>query len=169
MRLCCGENLNSLLSRQRFVQAVRTQTRQQRTYKVPATFARCSARVAPMPASTKEVLRSTVIVESGDRVGTGVVISPDGLILTAAHVLDPSETTSVKFQSGESEAAVVVRLDEPHDVALLRTPESKKRPCLPIRTQAAQTGDDIFAIGSPLSTELSFSPDPRHRQRAANH
>lgn len=150
-------NLHSMLSRPRFHKAVEKLPAPGPTSKTLGTFARCEAGDRSMPEATQQVLAATVVVQSGNRIGTGVVVSPDGFVLTAAHVIDPSARTEVQFQRGQPSLAHVVRLDASHDVALMRLASRNPVDCLSLPSQEISVGDDVFAVGSPLGKALSYS------------
>jgi S1-C subfamily serine protease len=150
-------NFGSLLSRPKFVEAMKKR-RSGATSSLPhAAFARCSVGDRPMPGSTKSVLGATVLIESGERLGSGVLVSADGFVLTAAHVIDPRQSTTVQFDGSAPLRAVVVRMHESSDVALLRLESGRRYPCAELKSNEPTVGDDVFAIGSPLGKELSFS------------
>ena len=150
-------NLESLLARARFNEALRKHEAPAAPPPANASFARCQSGSRPMPASTPQLIAATVLVQSGNRIGTGAVVSPDGFVLTAAHVVDPTATTTAQFQGSASVTAAIVRRDVPHDVALLWMSSDSPVDCMPIASQPAAVGQDVFAIGSPLGKELSFS------------
>jgi Trypsin-like peptidase domain len=76
----------------------------------------------------RAVVEVTVEVEirSGDEVtghGSGVLVSPDGDVLTAAHVVNHEDHSfRVVLPGGQSRPAVVAARDEAHDAALLHAP-----------------------------------------------
>lgn len=109
-----------------------------------------------MPSDIEELFPSVVVVSTGDSHGSGVIISQDGYILTAAHVVDDKETVSVSFQSGIEFEGQVVRINAVKDLALIKVP-GKKHPFISFASEKSGIGKDIYAIGSPLSTELSYS------------
>ncbi|MFO0567394.1 MAG: serine protease [Polyangiaceae bacterium] len=151
-------NLYSLLSRQRFVAALG------RAAPVAASpafqrvgFKRCARGATPMPASAEALMQATVVVEAGDRVGSGTVVSPDGFVLTAAHVVESESSPTFQQRGGPRVQAVPIRVDPHRDVALLKPTSGSDYPCVAIREVAVTAGEDLFAIGSPLGKELSFS------------
>ena len=87
--------------------------------------------------------------------GSGVIISNDGYILTNNHVVsdnsgDPADEITVHLNDGREVEAVLVGRDSRTDVALLKIEESG----LPFITMAdsnqLRVGDIVFAIGNPL-------------------
>ncbi len=150
----------SLLSRQRFVAILTPQDgsadeRKGPEYS-PAGYRQCKIGGLKMPKSSKEALAATVLVESDDSFGSGVVISPDGLLLTAAHVVT-TEDVKVRFQDEREFTATVVRMDRSKDVALLKIKAPADVACLSARLEDSEVGDAIYAIGSPATTKLAFS------------
>jgi serine protease Do/serine protease DegQ len=87
--------------------------------------------------------------------GSGVIISQDGYILTNNHVVsdnsgDPADEITVHLDDGSQVEAVLVGRDERTDVALLKI----EREGLPFIRMAdsdnLRVGDVVFAIGNPL-------------------
>ncbi len=103
------------------------------------------------------VLPSIVTVRVGSTVGSGVVVSPDGYVLTAAHVVDGVEKAQLRFPSGLTLEASVERRNNRQDVALLRLPGGGHK-SLPVTLSGKpRLGSSVFVIGTPSGEELSFS------------
>jgi S1-C subfamily serine protease len=87
----------------------------------------------------------------GEAVGTGVIVSADGEILTNAHVVDGAAEIRVRL-AGETEPteAELVASDDGNDLALLKIDQSN----LPVAAFAPsgeiQLGDEVIAIGFAL-------------------
>jgi S1-C subfamily serine protease len=92
--------------------------------------------------------------QRGESLGTGLIVTADGEIITNAHVIGDAQTVHVRL-NGESEPrdAAVVISDPSRDVALLRIKASG----LPAATFAApndvRIGDDVLAIGYALDLD----------------
>jgi serine protease Do len=83
-------------------------------------------------------------------VGSGVVVSADGYILTNHHVVDGAEQITVEFNDNRTFKAKLVGSDEPSDLAVLKI-ESKDLPVLRLAdSDRVQVGDIVLAIGNPL-------------------
>lgn len=90
--------------------------------------------------------------------GTGVLLTPDGDVLTNAHVVEGSPNVRV-LVGGESQArpAKVVGADDSEDLALLRVEGGKGMPVAELgRSADVQVGEDVVAIGNALG--LGGSP-----------
>ncbi|PYJ00463.1 MAG: serine protease, partial [Verrucomicrobia bacterium] len=83
--------------------------------------------------------------------GSGVIISSDGYVLTANHVIDGAEKVKVALASGEKEFdAKIVGADPPTDIALLKV-EGKGLPAITIAdSDKLEVGDVVLAIGNPF-------------------
>lgn len=91
--------------------------------------------------------------------GSGVVISEDGLILTAAHVVQTAEKVKVKFTSGKEIPAKILRLSKGADVALLKlawVPEDLTLAKL-ADSDKVRIGEKICIIGAPYGLSHSLS------------
>lgn len=90
--------------------------------------------------------------------GSGVVISTDGVILTNHHVVAGARRVVVRFQDGEERIAKEIRSDPTSDVATLRV--DAPNPLAAAKLGSAddlQIGDWILAIGSPFQLEATVS------------
>lgn len=91
--------------------------------------------------------------------GSGVLISDQGEILTAAHVVNNAENITVTFHDGQKFPAKVVRLAAIADVALLKLVYfNNNYPVIELGdSDLVDVGDDIFTIGAPFGIEYSLS------------
>ena len=82
--------------------------------------------------------------------GSGVVVTSDGYILTNNHVIDAADDIRVEFTDGRSFKAKLVGADKPSDLALLKI-EQTGLATLPLgNSDAVQVGDVVLAVGNPL-------------------
>lgn len=91
--------------------------------------------------------------------GSGVLISQDGKVLTAAHVVQAASRVAVEFISGEVVNATVVASDPPADVALLQL---EQVPTDAVVAQLgdsdkAQVADQVFIVGAPYGFSHSLT------------
>jgi len=86
--------------------------------------------------------------------GSGVVIRPDGLMLTNDHVIENRRSFDVRLGDGRSFKARVLGRDEVGDLAVLRieVPEGETLPHLPLGdSEAVRVGDEVVAVGNPFA------------------
>jgi len=89
--------------------------------------------------------------------GSGFIVSPDGVILTNAHVVRDADEVTVKLQDRREFRAKVLGSDPKTDVAVLKI-EAKNLPVVPIgNTRNLQVGEWVLAIGSPFGLESSVT------------
>src|SRR2546426_2082896 len=91
--------------------------------------------------------------------GSGVLISPDGKVMTAAHVVHSMDEISVEFLGGESVAAKVVASEPAADLSLLqlqRVPAGA-RVAKMANSDAVQVGDGVIIVGAPYGLSYSLS------------
>lgn len=90
--------------------------------------------------------------------GTGFVLSPDGLLITNAHVIQGAKTMIAKAENGGLFPIRKILATDPYnDLALLQL-EGKDLPCLPLAPPgSAVAGSRIAVIGSPLGLEGTLS------------
>jgi serine peptidase DegS len=82
--------------------------------------------------------------------GSGVILSSDGLILTNRHVVENAEHVRAVLADGRSLALSLVGVDSETDLAVLKA-DAQGLPTAPIgRAEALRVGDLAFAIGNPF-------------------
>jgi Do/DeqQ family serine protease len=82
--------------------------------------------------------------------GSGVIVSPDGYILTNNHVVDGAEKVEVTLNDRRVLTAKVVGADPPSDVAVLKI-EGGNFPTVSLGdSNQVETGDLVLAVGNPL-------------------
>ena len=82
--------------------------------------------------------------------GSGVVVSPDGYILTNNHVVDGATDVKVSFADKEEYPAKVVGTDKYTDVAVLKINKSGLATLPFANSGKAEVGDVVLAIGEPF-------------------
>lgn len=119
-------------------------------------IAGCGAPALSLPGDIDRTLGAAVLVRSGAVVGAGVIVSPDGFLFTAAHVVEGDGTVEVELNGGIRLPATRVRADRVHDVALLRIPGAGYG-CVGVATLRPPVGAEVYAVGNPGGAALSFS------------
>ena len=120
----------------------------QNTHRVWAQDAEDAVNVRVYKAASPAV----VSIDAGKGTGSGSIISPDGLVLTNAHVVAGSETVKVTLADGRSfEADVIAFGDSGLDLAAVKIRGQSNLPTLRLASpSAAQVGQRAFAIGNPF-------------------
>ncbi|MDH5676858.1 MAG: serine protease [Myxococcales bacterium] len=153
--------LRSLIQKQKFRSAIwRRPARVSDNLFQAAKFARCQESERPFPQSAPAVLPATLMVELEQGFGSAFFINPEGLVLTAAHVVAGTEgKLAMNAEDGRKYSAQVVRVNKEADVALLRVvePSGAKTPCLVLDLRPKQSGSEVYAVGAPASKQLAFS------------
>jgi S1-C subfamily serine protease len=94
-----------------------------------------------------------------DGVGSGVLISSDGKVLTAAHVVQTADAALVEFADGQNSIARVIASDVRSDVALLQLqrPPNGITPAILGDSDKVEVGDQIFVIGAPYGISQTLT------------
>ena len=91
--------------------------------------------------------------------GSGVLISADGKVMTAAHVVHAMDEISVEFLGGETVTARVVASEPAADLSLLQLdrvpPGAKVAPMADSSTM--HVGDQVIIVGAPYGLSYSLS------------
>jgi len=130
------------------------------TYAV-ATFRTCGTQAQQLPEDFEAVADGTVVIKSRNGFGSGFFLGPDGLVMTAAHVVSTG-SPEVRLHDGKTVRGRVVRISHKHDVALITLAGAGEagaaaRSCLALEPARQAPGTDVYAIGSPASEDLAFS------------
>ncbi|XP_009281432.1 PREDICTED: serine protease HTRA2, mitochondrial [Aptenodytes forsteri] len=119
----------------------------------------CVARRVPRETMLKAFLRHPF---SGRDVpisnGSGFLVSPDGLIVTNAHVVANRRRVRVKLASGEQYDAVVQDVDQVADIATIKIKPKHPLPTLPLgRSSEVRQGEFVVAMGSPFALQNTIT------------
>ena len=107
----------------------------------------------------EDIAPVVVRVRNDGVVGSGVVIDPDGLVITNAHVVGDAESVTVRFGNGNESTAIVAERDTDADVALLS--------CIGVNgatsvkrgdSSTLDPGDLIAAFGYPADKDDRGAP-----------
>lgn len=82
--------------------------------------------------------------------GSGVIVSPEGHILTNNHVIEDADDIEVVLADGRRTVAKVIGTDPDTDLALLKIKLDKLPVIVLGQTQELQVGDVVLAIGNPF-------------------
>jgi serine protease Do len=85
-------------------------------------------------------------------VGSGIVLTSDGYILTNRHVVEDSQALTVEMADGSQYDATVVALSDDQDLALVRIDATGLSPAIIGDSGTLEVGQTAIAIGSPLGT-----------------
>ncbi len=89
--------------------------------------------------------------------GSGVILSPDGYIVTNNHVADGATTLRVKLYDGRKFDAKLIGKDAATDLALLKI-DATDLPTLPLgSSDALRLGEWVLAIGSPFDLQSTIT------------
>jgi serine protease Do len=113
-------------------------------------------RVAPSVANL-QVMR---LVRGGRRAGgsgSGVVVTPDGFMLTSAHVVDGCDGARASFADGREVEVEIVGSDPLSDLAVLRTQDADLIPAELGDAERLRVGQLVIAIGNPYRFDSSVT------------
>jgi S1-C subfamily serine protease len=128
---------------------------------VPPTVRDVFGQVAPSVAAMRA--RGRDVSADGKtkfaETGSGVLISADGKVMTAAHVVHAMDEVSVEFLGGETISARVIASEPAADLSLLQLDHvpggSKVAPMADSSTMAV--GDQVIVVGAPYGLSYSLS------------
>lgn len=90
--------------------------------------------------------------------GSGFIISPDGIVLTTAHVVNRADEVSVRLTDRREFKAKVIATDPQTDVAVLQIEGATKLPVVKLGDSSrVRIGEQLLAIGAPDSPDNTVS------------
>ena len=141
-------------------------------------FEKVSPAVVQIMTKEKEIVGTGMAKQmvTSEGLGSGILISEDGKILTAAHVVQTAEEVKVIFKNEEVIPAKIIATDKTADVALIKLvwPPSDKKIFIPKVADSDQVkvGEEVFIIGSPYGLTQSLSVghiSGRHKKKSVTH
>jgi len=89
--------------------------------------------------------------EPSSSLGSGVIVSPQGIILTNHHVIDGADEIEVAFADGRKRNAKLIGSDPETDIAVLKIDATDlPNPITLGKMESVQVGDVVLAIGNPF-------------------
>ena len=99
---------------------------------------------------------AVVTVYAGREIGSGSIVSPDGLVITNFHVVNEvvrgrgRAGLSVRTADGDRYPGQVIATDRQYDLALIQLGAREQFPYVPLASGGVQSGQSVCAIGSPF-------------------
>jgi serine protease Do len=115
-----------------------------------AVVARATQSVVTITAQGTSRSRFSPFAVPSSGVGSGVVVSASGLILTNNHVVENADRLTVTTADGQELTATVISTDPGHDMAVIRATGGTLVPAELGDSSTLQVGETVLAIGSPL-------------------
>ncbi len=89
--------------------------------------------------------------------GSGVIVQPDGYILTNNHVIDNADSIYVRTIDSRRYSAKIIGVDDQTDIAVLKI-DGQNLPYIEFgNSDSLQVGEMVLAIGSPMSENLAYT------------
>ena len=96
--------------------------------------------------------------EPRESLGSGLILEPDGYILTSNHVIENARLIMVRLSDDEEYEARVVGRDPHTDLALLKIQVSRKLPAARLGdSERLRVGDWVLAVGNPFGLEQTVT------------
>ena len=123
-----------------------------------------AALEAKVRSVAEQTLPATVALVSEDTnsSGSGVIVSADGLILTAAHVVQGAKEMYVVFPDGEQIVGKVLGANYSKDIAMMKTKSKGPFPYVKLgESKPLQAGDWLVALGHSTGFDATRTPPVR--------
>jgi S1-C subfamily serine protease len=93
-----------------------------------------------------------------DLVGSGIIISDDGYVITNLHVIEGARIIEVELDDGQVYPASLIGFDERSDLAVIKiTPMDVLKPIEVSNSSSVQVGDQVIAIGNAFGLGKTFT------------
>ena len=91
-------------------------------------------------------------------VGSGIIISDDGYVITNLHVIEGARIIKVDLDDGQVYTASLIGFDERSDLAVIKiTPMDVLKPIEVSNSSSVQVGDQVIAIGNAFGLGKTFT------------
>ncbi len=119
---------------------------------ITAVVAQATKSVVTITSDTQAQGRFSPFSVPATGVGSGVILSADGYILTNRHVVADSTALTVELQDGTQYPATVVKISADQDLALIKVDATGLTAAKIGSSTGLEVGQTAIAIGSPLGT-----------------
>ena len=113
---------------------------------------------SPLETALAAAVSLDVVGPDGASGGSGFIVSDDGVIVTAAHVIEGATSAVVRLSSGEEFPVLgVIEIDHDKDYAIIRI-AGFDLPTVPLgNSNDVVAGQSVLAIGAPLGLDATIS------------
>ena len=95
---------------------------------------------------------------SSGLVGSGIIISNDGYIITNLHIIEGTRVIDVELDDGQVYPATLIGFDERSDLAVIKiNPMNDLTPIALSNSSSVQIGDQVIAIGNAFGLGKTFT------------
>jgi S1-C subfamily serine protease len=102
-------------------------------------------------------VNNKLIKNNRSGIGSGVIFSSDGYIVTNLHILS-GQNINVKLDNGKNYLASIIGIDKNTDIAVLKISSSEElKPINFANSDSLKVGDRVLAIGNPYGIGISVS------------
>lgn len=108
-------------------------------------------------------IRTTVITNSffgqseGQKLGSGVIVTSDGYIITNNHVIEGATNLKIVLSSGEEHDATIIGADSKSDLAVIKVDAHELKYASLADSDKLKLGQEAVVIGNPLGEGISCS------------
>ena len=121
-------------------------------------IAKASSSVINISIKRNIETRSFDRAQLNDLVGSGIIISDDGYIITNLHVIEGARITEVELDDGQVYPASLIGFDERSDLAVIKIiPMDVLKPIEVSNSSSVQVGDQVIAIGNAFGLGKTFT------------
>ncbi len=110
----------------------------------------------PVADAAEVILPSVVHIQTGAGLGSGVIYDENGLIVTAAHVVEGSETVRIRFADGDQAIGKVLGSVASVDIAVIEVDRTDLQPAT-FSVVKPRVGQLAIAVGSPWGLESTVT------------
>ena len=110
----------------------------------------------PIADAAETILPSVVRIDTDGGLGSGVIYDSDGLIMTAAHVVEGTDSVRIRFANGEQVSGTVIGRAPQVDIAIIEV-DRTGLPAATFNTAKPRVGQTAIAVGSPWGLESTVT------------
>ena len=110
--------------------------------------------------SSIKKIKATLYDEGSENsgIGSGIIISNDGYIVTNLHVIEGTKLINVELDDGQVYTASIIGFDERSDLAVIKiVPSVSLTPIAVSNSSSVQIGDQVIAIGNAFGLGKTFT------------
>jgi S1-C subfamily serine protease len=99
-----------------------------------------------------DTVQSVVAIIHPGSIGSAFLVSGNGYLISAAHVVGTEQFVKVRWADGFETTGEVLRRDNRRDVALIKTDADRHLP-LAMRPEVPAVGEQVYAVGAPVALQ----------------